>query len=69
MTTVWFDLAEVSVGQHWYWQLGSYSVHGQVLITSWIVLGAIILISFLENLLLKKIFITKKLITLDLWSK
>lgn len=41
MTNIWFDVAEVSVGQHWYWQLGSYSVHGQVLITSWIVLAAI----------------------------
>ena len=37
MTNVWFDFAEVSVGQHWYWQLGAYQVHGQVLITSWIV--------------------------------
>lgn len=41
MTNIWFDVAEVSVGQHWYWQLGDYSVHGQVLITSWIVLGLI----------------------------
>jgi F-type H+-transporting ATPase subunit a len=55
MTNVWFDVAEVSVGQHWYWQIGSYSVHGQVLITSWIVLGAIALISLLANLNLKSI--------------
>ena len=47
MTNVWFDLAEVSVGQHWYWQIGDYSVHGQVLITSWIVLGVIASIAFL----------------------
>lgn len=55
MTTSWFDLAEVSVGQHWYWQIGSYPVHGQVLITSWIVLGVIALISLLGNQKLKAI--------------
>jgi F-type H+-transporting ATPase subunit a len=47
MTNVWFDLAEVSVGQHWYWKIGAYSVHGQVLVTSWIVLGVIVLIALL----------------------
>jgi hypothetical protein len=26
-----FDVAEVSVGQHYYWEIGGYSVHGQVL--------------------------------------
>ena len=55
MTTSWFDLAEVSVGQNWYWQIGSYPVHGQVLITSWIVLGVIGLISLLANQNLKSI--------------
>ncbi len=55
MTNLWFDLAEVSVGQHWYWQLGGYPVHGQVLITSWIVLGVIVLISLLGNQNLKSI--------------
>lgn len=55
MTTSWFDLAEVSVGQHWYWQIGAYPVHGQVLITSWIVLGVIGLISLLANQNLKSI--------------
>jgi len=55
MTNVWFDLAEVSVGQHWYWQLGNYSTHGQVLITSWFVVGTIVLISLLANLNLKSV--------------
>lgn len=55
MTNVWFDLAEVSVGQHWYWNIGSYTVHGQVLLTSWFVLGTIFLISFLANSNLKSI--------------
>jgi F-type H+-transporting ATPase subunit a len=55
MITSWFDLAEVSVGQHWYWQIGAYPVHGQVLITSWIVLGVIGLISLLANKNLKSV--------------
>nr|YP_009105053.1 CF0 subunit IV of ATP synthase [Stichococcus bacillaris]AIT93640.1 CF0 subunit IV of ATP synthase [Stichococcus bacillaris] len=32
-----FDVSEVSVGQHFYWYIFGYAVHGQVLITSWIV--------------------------------
>lgn len=55
MTNVWFDLAEVSVGQHWYWQLGSYPAHGQVLVTSWFVFGTVVLISLLGNLNLKSV--------------
>jgi F-type H+-transporting ATPase subunit a len=55
MTNVWFDVAEVSVGQHWYWQLGEYQVHGQVLVTSWIVLTIIGIIAFLGNTNLKSI--------------
>ena len=47
------EVAEVSVGQHYYWQIGNYEVHGQVLITSWIVLGIIIILSFLGNSNLK----------------
>jgi F-type H+-transporting ATPase subunit a len=55
MTNVWFDLAEVSVGQHWYWQLGAYPAHGQVLVTSWFVFGTVVLISLLGNLNLKSV--------------
>jgi F-type H+-transporting ATPase subunit a len=47
------ELAEVSVGQHYYWELGGYQVHGQVLITSWVVLGIIAVLSFLGNSNLK----------------
>lgn len=47
------DLSEVSVGQHLYWQIGGYEVHGQVLLTSWLVLGSIIVLSLLANLNLK----------------
>ena len=44
-----FDVSEVSVGQHLYWQIGDYQVHGQVLITSWIVFGLIGLLSLSAN--------------------
>jgi F-type H+-transporting ATPase subunit a len=44
-----FDLSEVSVGQHFYWDIGGYQVHGQVLLTSWVVLTIIGVLSFLGN--------------------
>lgn len=47
------EVAEVSVGQHYYWQIGNYEVHGQVLITSWIVLAIIVTLSLLGNSNLK----------------
>nr|WLG71300.1 ATP synthase CF0 A subunit [Chlorophyceae sp. KF-2023a] len=47
------DLAEVSVGQHYYWQIGPYEVHGQVLLTSWLVLGLIIGLGLVANTNLK----------------
>ena len=55
MTNILFDLAEVSVGQHWYWNFGPYFVHGQVLITSWVVLSLIIGIALIANQNLKTI--------------
>jgi F-type H+-transporting ATPase subunit a len=47
------EIAEVSVGQHFYWQIGEYQVHGQVLIVSWFVIGLIAVLSFLGNSNLK----------------
>jgi F-type H+-transporting ATPase subunit a len=44
-----FDCAEISVGQHYYWTLGNLTVHGQVLLMSWLVFGLIGLVSFLGN--------------------
>jgi F-type H+-transporting ATPase subunit a len=49
------DIAEVSVGQHFYWKVGEYQLHGQVLITSWVVLSIIFILSFLGNRDLKSI--------------
>jgi F-type H+-transporting ATPase subunit a len=48
-----FDLSEVSVGQHFYWNLGGYEVHGQVLLVSWFVLSLIIGFGLVANSNLK----------------
>ncbi|KAE9607927.1 putative H(+)-transporting two-sector ATPase [Lupinus albus] len=39
-----YDISAVEVGQHFYWQIGDFQVHAQVLITSWVVI-AILLVS------------------------
>ena len=41
---VLFEISAVEVGQHLYWQIVGLQIHGQVLITSWIVI-AILLVS------------------------
>lgn len=50
-----FDLAEVSVGQHYYWEIGGYFVHGQVLLMSWFVFALIAAVSLSANTNLKSI--------------
>jgi F-type H+-transporting ATPase subunit a len=35
-------LASLEVGEHWYWEIGNLKVHGQVLLTSWFVIGVIV---------------------------
>ncbi|MDJ0691449.1 MAG: F0F1 ATP synthase subunit A [Xenococcaceae cyanobacterium MO_188.B32] len=40
-----FTLAELEVGEHFLWKIGNFSVHGQVLITSWLVIGLLVLAS------------------------
>ena len=49
------EIAEVSVGQHYYWKVGEYELHGQVLMVSWFVLAVIFTLSFLGNSNLKSI--------------
>ena len=48
-----YNLGELSVGQHYYWKLGPYQIHGQILITSWLVLAIIIIIGLLSSQNLK----------------
>ena len=50
-----FQFAEVSVGQHLYWTFGEFQVHAQVLITSWVVLSILIILSLAANTKVYKI--------------
>jgi F-type H+-transporting ATPase subunit a len=34
--------AALEVGQHLYWQIGNLRIHGQVFMTSWILIGALL---------------------------
>ena len=44
-----FPLAELEVGQHLYWNLGGLKIHGQVFITSWVVIAALVILSVLAT--------------------
>jgi F-type H+-transporting ATPase subunit a len=44
-----FPLAELEVGKHFYWEIGNLKLHGQVFITSWIVIGLLLTASFLAT--------------------
>nr|AYC64742.1 ATP synthase CF0 subunit IV [Boodleopsis sp. FL1161] len=49
MFTLVMHFVNISVGQHLYWTFGNYQVHAQVLITSWVVLSIIAIISLIAN--------------------
>lgn len=40
-----FPLASLEVGKHWYWNIGNLRVHGQVFLTSWFVIGLLLIAS------------------------
>lgn len=40
-----FHLANLEVGHHFYWQLGNLKIHGQVFLTSWFVIGLLVVAS------------------------
>jgi F-type H+-transporting ATPase subunit a len=40
-----FPLAELEVGQHFYWEIGNLKVHGQVFLVSWFVIALLVLVS------------------------
>ncbi len=42
-------MAELEVGQHFYWELGSFKIHGQILLTSWFVIAVILLAAFVSS--------------------
>ena len=44
-----YEISGVEVGQHFYWQIGSFQVHAQVLITSWIVIAILLSLAILAT--------------------
>jgi F-type H+-transporting ATPase subunit a len=48
-------LRELSVGQHWYWTILGYQIHGQVILTTWCVIAIIVLLSLRANINLTEI--------------
>lgn len=42
-------LAELEVGKHFYWQIGGLKLHGQVFLTSWFVIGLLVIVSVLAS--------------------
>jgi F-type H+-transporting ATPase subunit a len=50
-----YQLSQLSVGTHYYWNINSLQIHGQVLMTSWFVIAIILSITMLGNLNLKRI--------------
>jgi F-type H+-transporting ATPase subunit a len=42
-------IAELEVGQHFYWHLGNFKIHGQVFMASWIVIAALLVASILAT--------------------
>ena len=52
---MFFSLAAVEVGTHLYWDIAGLSVHGQVLLVSWLVIAIILTITVLGTLKLEQV--------------
>ena len=50
-----FPLAELEVGQHFYWEIGNLSIHGQVFLTSWFVISLLVVASVAATINVQKI--------------
>jgi len=50
-----FPLASLEVGQHFYWQLGNLKIHGQVFLTSWFVIGILVVASLAATRNIQKV--------------
>ena len=47
---MFFSLAAVEVGEHLYWNIAGLTVHGQVLLVTWLVIAIILTITVLGTL-------------------
>jgi len=52
---MFFSLAAVEVGTHLYWNFAGLTVHGQVLLVTWLVIAIILTIAVLGTLNLEKV--------------
>ncbi|WP_036484330.1 F0F1 ATP synthase subunit A [Myxosarcina sp. GI1] len=50
-----FPLASLEVGKHFYWEIGGLKLHGQVFLTSWVVIAILIIASFVASRNVQKI--------------
>jgi F-type H+-transporting ATPase subunit a len=44
-----YQTSGVEVGQHLYWEIGGFQVHGQVLISSWVVISILFVFAFIGS--------------------
>lgn len=51
----YISLSAIEVGEHLYWSISNYRIHGQVFIVSWIVIIALLTISFIGTRSLSRI--------------
>ena len=42
-------LAEIEVGEQFYWEIGNYRLHGQIFLVSWFVIGLLVIASVLAT--------------------
>ena len=52
---MFFSLAAVEVGEHLYWNIAGLTVHGQVLLVTWLVIAIILTITVLGTLKLEQV--------------
>ena len=52
---MFFSLAAVEVGTHLYWTIAGFTVHGQVLLVTWLVIATILAIAIAGTLKLEQI--------------
>lgn len=50
-----FPLAELEVGRHFYWEIGNFTIHGQVFLTSWFVIAVLLILSVVGTRNLQKV--------------
>lgn len=50
-----FPFAKIEVGHHLYWQIGNLKLHGQVFITSWIVISVLLVASLAATRKLQRV--------------